>query len=67
MTKRIIDEEELLELLQDSATLCALASGGVDNWNWYEESLENLELPDEESLTNYPVYPEEPSDEKPSV
>lgn len=55
MTKRIIDEEELLELLEHSAVLRALEFGGVDNWDWYEASLEDLELPDEESLKKYPV------------
>lgn len=62
MTKRIIDEEELLDLLEQSAVLSALESGGVDNWDWYEASLENLELPDEKDLANYPVAPEESSD-----
>lgn len=68
MTKRIIEENELLRLLSDSDTLTALESGGVDNWEWYEESLERFEFPDvTKSLTKYPVYPEEPSDEKSSA
>lgn len=62
MAKRIIEEEELLSLLEHSAILSALESGGVDNWDWYEESLENCELPDEESLAKYPVYSEETCD-----
>lgn len=55
MTKRIIEEEELLQLLEHDAILSALESGGVDNWDWYEESLENLELPDDKDLAKYPV------------
>lgn len=60
MTKRIIEETKLRQLLEDSAVLNALLSGGVDNWDWYEESLEHCELPDEDSLTKYPIYSEEP-------
>lgn len=68
MTKRIIEETELLELLEHDAILSALESGGVDNWDWYEDSMENCELPDAESLAKYPVAPEEPSDaQKPSA
>lgn len=68
MTKRIIEETELLQLLEHDAILSALESGGVDNWNWYEESLENLELPDAEFLAKYPIFPEEPSNvQKPST
>lgn len=62
MTKRIIEETELLELLEHDAILSALESGGVDNWEWYEESLEHCELPDEDSLVKYPVYSEELQD-----
>lgn len=62
MTKRIIEETELLDLLERSAVLSSLESGGVDNWDWYEASLEDLELPDEESLASYPILPEEPFD-----
>lgn len=41
--KRII-EESLLELLSDSEKLNALNNGGVDNWEWYEEALDENTL-----------------------
>lgn len=57
MTKRIIDEDELLDLLNSSNILTALQQGGVDNWEWYEASLENLEeLNEEKILEKYPEY-----------
>jgi hypothetical protein len=34
-----ISREELLELLEARNRLAALESGGVDNWNWYSDSL----------------------------
>jgi len=34
-----ITEKEYKSLLRDSAILRALESGGVDNWEWYGESL----------------------------
>ena len=34
-----ISKEELLSLIEDSLTLTALESGGVDNWEWYGESI----------------------------
>ena len=40
--KRIIEESELLELLSDSEKLNALNNGGVDNWEWYGESIKNF-------------------------
>lgn len=67
MTKRIIEETELLELLEHDAILSALESGGVDNWDWYEDSMDNCVLPDDTDLVKYPIAPEESSDEKPSV
>ena len=42
--KRIIEESELLELLSDSEKLNALNNGGVDNWEWYEEALDENTL-----------------------
>ena len=57
MTKRLIDEEELLDLLNCRNILTALEQGGVDNWEWYGDSLENLEELDEEKvLEEYPEY-----------
>ncbi len=34
-----ITEKEYKSLLRDSAILHALEAGGVDNWEWYGESL----------------------------
>lgn len=37
-----IDHERYIELLEAEAELVALHAGGVDNWEWYDDSLENL-------------------------
>ena len=34
-----ISSEELQALRRDSAVLHALYAGGVDNWEWYSDSL----------------------------
>lgn len=39
MAKYILTENQLKSLLEDQATLEALENGGVDNWEWYSESL----------------------------
>lgn len=53
--KRLIDEDELLQLLDDSEMLAALESGGVDNWEWYGDCLDNIkELDKEKVLEKYP-------------
>ena len=55
MTKRIIEEDELLDLLNSYNILTALQQGGVDNWEWYEASLEDIESIDPEvELVKYP-------------
>lgn len=57
MTKRLIDEDELLDLLNSRNILTALEQGGVSDWEWYGDSLENLEELDEEKvLEEYPEY-----------
>lgn len=38
-----ISESELRELIHDSMKLCALESGGVDNWEWYGVSISDFE------------------------
>lgn len=43
-TPIVIKADEFLELLQDSIKLNALEAGGVDNWEWYEESLEDIDI-----------------------
>lgn len=44
MSKRyvLISEEELKELLTTQIKYDALVQGGVDNWNWYSESIQNF-------------------------
>ena len=37
-----ITKKEYDELLHDSKVLNALECGGVDNWQWYEESMKEL-------------------------
>ena len=39
MKRYIIKESELLELLEANLRLAALDNGGVDNWEWYGDSL----------------------------
>lgn len=34
-----VSEEQLLNLLEASAKLAALESGGVDNWHWYGDCM----------------------------
>lgn len=35
-----VSESELLELLTAQCTLIALQHGGVDNWEWYGDSIQ---------------------------
>ena len=37
----IIPKNEFASLLRDSDKLNRLECGGVDNWDWYDESLNN--------------------------
>lgn len=39
----IIPKEELASLLRDSDKLHRLECGGVDNWEWYSEALNDEE------------------------
>lgn len=41
--KYILTKRELEQLLVAKAELEALEQGGVDNWEWYEESIDNAE------------------------
>ena len=36
---RCVPEKELLEILEAANKYWALENGGVDNWNWYCDSL----------------------------
>lgn len=40
-TQNIVTKEEYDKLLHRNEVLTALENGGVDNWEWYGESLEN--------------------------
>ena len=36
---KIVPKEELIELIEALCKLAALETGGVDNWEWYGESI----------------------------
>lgn len=38
----VVYENELRELIHDSLKLMALENGGVDNWEWYGDSLNDF-------------------------
>lgn len=38
----ILTQQELLSLLSDSICLNALEHGGVDNWDWYIDSIRDF-------------------------
>ena len=46
MKKYIIDELQLWELLQASETLAHLEMNGINNWEFYEEVLNNFNYND---------------------
>ena len=48
-----ITEDELLNFIESSMRLCALQSGGVDNWEWYGVSLDNFI---EYNKENYSIF-----------
>lgn len=49
----MVSASELRELIHDSMKLCALESGGVDNWGGYSESIhEFLSSNKEEGIEN---------------
>ena len=39
MEYRLVPEQTLRKLIRNSLKLLALESGGVDNWEWYGDSL----------------------------
>ena len=41
----IVKKEDLADLHRDSKCLAALHEGGVDNWEWYSESI-NMYFPE---------------------
>lgn len=52
-----VSEDELRELIHDSMKLCALESGGVDNWDGYNEAIHEFVKNNDELYTyaNYEV------------
>lgn len=38
----VVYENQLRELIHDSLKLMALENGGVDNWEWYGDSLNDF-------------------------
>ena len=38
-----ISESELMELLEGNLRLLALENGGVENWDWYGDSLNDFQ------------------------
>ncbi len=58
-----VEESRLAELLREEWKLQALEAGGVDNWEWYDESLfhpdegktlnDIEDMSDEEIIKNY--------------
>ena len=36
-----VDEQTLIDLILDSHYLAALSHGGVDDWTWYSESIQD--------------------------
>lgn len=57
----LILRSELESLIEDRRTLAALLAGGVDNWDWYDESLsehyDDSHLEDDvENLREKPEY-----------
>ena len=58
----LVNESELIELLHDSLKLIALENGGVDNWDWYSQSIADFEENQgelytlaHEALSNYDI------------
>ena len=59
----LIDESRLAKLLREEQKLKLLENGGVDNWEWYDESLfhpdegktlnDIEDISDEEIIKNY--------------
>jgi len=43
LNKIFVSAEKLAKLIRDSYTLNALQAGGVDNWEWYGDSISDYE------------------------
>ena len=60
-----VSKTDLIDLLYNNAKLIALESGGVDNWDWYSESIHDFEKREGdlytvayEDLCNYDIIKE---------
>lgn len=47
-----VPQWKYLRLREDSKILAALMAGGVENWDWYEESLEAADIDFDEETTD---------------
>lgn len=53
-----VSESELIELIHDSMKLCALENGGVDNWTWYSDSIQDFEKANGSELYELNILPQ---------
>jgi len=54
--KVVISISDYLSLVRSERVLNALIAGGVDNWEWYDASLESLEEPSDEEILKEVEY-----------
>ena len=55
----VISRDELKEMHEDAMLMEALRNGGVDNWDWYGDSIgEFLDFINEDNNTNYKSFDE---------
>ncbi len=66
MTKMVtISKTTYDELIRDSKILRALEAGGVDNWEWYSESLKDAGLYVDEDDEDYDeIYSEDKEEDE---
>ena len=69
MKQYIIDRDKLEILLKESQLLNALIAGGVENWEWYSDSINQFEIDFacdindvEGMLYNFPIYKDDMSE-----
>jgi hypothetical protein len=53
-----LDRKTYEQLVLDSRILHALYAGGVDNWEWYDESLRDLRGEDDDEESYEDIYGE---------
>lgn len=47
-----ISKDDLIQLVEDQLCLNALYEGGVDNWEWYDEALNEVSSEDIDRVAN---------------